>query len=97
MRAATPSNQRLYARFFSSRRRKDFMWMRPETLLGVALIAAGVILVLLGLAPRLIRDANELHPLIYTHFSLDGVKIGVSPLLTLILTILYVVFVLRAL
>ncbi len=52
---------------------------------------------MLGLAPRLIRDTTELHPLIYTAFSLDGVKIGVSPLLTLILTILYVVFVLRAL
>jgi hypothetical protein len=70
--------------------------MRPETLIGVALIAAGAILVLLGLSPRLFKETAELHPLIYTHLSLDGLKIGISPLLTIILTILYLILVLRS-
>jgi uncharacterized membrane protein len=91
----TDPGPRRCARFFL-RPREDTYGMRPETLLGVALIAAGAILVLLGLAPRLFKETAELHPLIYTHLSLDGLKIGISPLLTIILTILYLILVLRS-
>jgi hypothetical protein len=70
--------------------------MRPETLAGALLVAIGAALLLIGLAPRFIKTVAELHPLIYTQISLDGLKIGTSPLLIIILASLYILLLIRS-
>ncbi len=70
--------------------------MRVETLAGVVLIVMGIILLLIGVAPRMLESVPKLHPIIYTQVSLGGLKIGTSPLAIIILTIIYLLLALKS-
>lgn len=70
--------------------------MRIETLIGIALVLLGAILILAGLAPRLLEPMPKLHPLIYTQLTIGELKIGTSPITIIILTLLYLVLHLRS-
>ena len=63
------------------------------TLLGILLIIIGVILLLMPLLAKLGLKLEEVHPLLLWGRRFDGVYIGTSPLLIIILTAIYLLLV----
>ncbi|MEM0444648.1 MAG: hypothetical protein QXO86_07215 [Nitrososphaerota archaeon] len=70
--------------------------MRIETLTGMILVVLGIVLILIGVAPRILETIPRLHPLIYTQITIGDLKIGTSPLIIIILTVLYLVLMMRS-
>lgn len=66
--------------------------LAPLSLLGIMLIIVGIILLILPLIARMGVRLEEAHPLILIGRRFDGVYIGTSPLLLIILAAIYVVF-----
>ena len=63
------------------------------TLLGILLIIIGIILLLMPLLAKLGLKLEEVHPLLLWGRKFDGVYIGTSPLLIIILTAIYLLLV----
>ncbi len=63
------------------------------TLLGILLIIVGIILLLMPLLAKLGLKLEEVHPLLLWGRKFDGVYIGTSPLLIIILTAIYLLLV----
>jgi len=59
------------------------------TFMGIILIITGIILVLLPTISRLGLRVEKLHPLLFVGKKVDGIYIGTSPILLIILAIIY--------
>lgn len=60
------------------------------TLMGVILILVGVAFLLIPILAKLGLKTEELHPLILLGKKFDGVYVGTSPILILILVAIYI-------
>ena len=67
----------------------DKIQLNPLVFLGVTLILLGIILILLPTLSKLGLRLEEVHPLLLLGKRFDGVYIGTSPLLIIILIALY--------
>ncbi len=61
----------------------------PLTLIGIALILAGAVLILGSVVLRYLPEAREVHPLLFVPVRIGDLTIGTSPLLILVLLALY--------
>lgn len=68
--------------------------LSPLMLLGIMLMIVGAILLILPLIARMGIRLEEVHPLILLGKRFDGVYIGTSPLLIIIMAALYIVLLL---
>ncbi|MEM1654763.1 MAG: hypothetical protein QXU12_05655 [Nitrososphaerota archaeon] len=68
--------------------------LSPLMLLGIMLMMVGAILLILPLIARMGIRLEEVHPLILLGKRFDGVYIGTSPLLIIIMAALYIAFLL---
>ncbi|MEM0329521.1 MAG: hypothetical protein QXW02_03980 [Nitrososphaerota archaeon] len=68
--------------------------LSPLMLLGIMLMIVGAILLILPLIARMGIRLEEVHPLILLGKRFDGVYIGTSPLLIIIMAALYIAFLL---
>lgn len=64
-------------------------------LTGIVLTVLGVSLVVLSLLPRVLPRLEEVHPLLLVTVRLDGFTVGTSPLLLIVLALLYLLLLLR--
>ncbi|MEM1976328.1 MAG: hypothetical protein QXX29_00310 [Nitrososphaerota archaeon] len=64
--------------------------LSPLMLLGIMLMIVGAILLILPLIARMGIRLEEVHPLILLGKRFDGVYIGTSPLLIIIMAALYI-------
>jgi len=64
------------------------------TFLGIILIITGIILVLLPAILRLGLRVEKLHPLLFMGKKMDGIYIGTSPIIIIILIAIYLAFIL---
>jgi len=64
------------------------------TFLGIILIITGIILVLLPAILRLGLRVEKLHPLLFMGKRMDGIYIGTSPIIIIILIAIYLAFIL---
>ena len=62
--------------------------------LGIILIITGIILVLLPAILRLGLRVEKLHPLLFMGKRMDGIYIGTSPIIIIILVAIYLAFIL---
>jgi len=62
--------------------------------LGIILIITGIILVLLPAILRLGLRVEKLHPLLFMGKKIDGIYIGTSPIIIIILVVIYLAFIL---
>ncbi len=62
--------------------------------LGIILIITGIILVLLPAILRLGLRVEKLHPLLFMGKKMDGIYIGTSPIIIIILIAIYLAFIL---
>ena len=62
--------------------------------LGIILIITGIILVLLPAILKLGLRVDKLHPLIFMGKKIDGIYIGTSPIIIIILVTIYLAFIL---
>ena len=62
--------------------------------LGIILIIIGIILVLLPAILRLGLRVEKLHPLLFMGKRMDGIYIGTSPIIIIILVAIYLAFIL---
>ena len=62
--------------------------------LGIILIITGIILVLLPAILKLGLRVEKLHPLLFIGKKMDGIYIGTSPIVIIILTAIYLAFIL---
>jgi len=62
--------------------------------LGIILIITGIILVLLPAILRLGLRVEKLHPLLFMGKRMDGIYIGTSPIIIIILVVIYLAFIL---
>ena len=62
--------------------------------LGIILIITGIILVLLPAILRLGLRVEKLHPLLFMGKRVDGIYIGTSPIIIIILIAIYLAFIL---
>ena len=62
--------------------------------LGIILIITGIILVLLPAILRLGLRVEKLHPLLFMGKKIDGIYIGTSPIIIIILVAIYLAFIL---
>jgi len=62
--------------------------------LGIILIITGIILVLLPAILRLGLRIEKLHPLLFMGKKIDGIYIGTSPIIIIILIAIYLAFIL---
>ena len=62
--------------------------------LGIILIITGIILVLLPAILRLGLRVEKLHPLLFMGKKMDGIYIGTSPIIIIILVAIYLAFIL---
>ena len=62
--------------------------------LGIILIITGIILVLLPAILRLGLRIEKLHPLLFMGKRMDGIYIGTSPIIIIILVAIYLAFIL---
>ena len=62
--------------------------------LGIILIITGVILVLLPAILKLGLRVDKLHPLLFMGKKIDGIYIGTSPIIIIILVAIYLAFIL---
>ncbi|MCS7143244.1 MAG: hypothetical protein NZ920_05620 [Aigarchaeota archaeon] len=62
-----------------------------DTLLkiGLFLLVIGVALVITHVASRFISGLSELPPFLYVSYNFDGLSIGTSPILMLLLVVIY--------
>ncbi|MEM4021641.1 MAG: hypothetical protein QXI18_04650 [Nitrososphaerota archaeon] len=68
--------------------------LSPLMLLGIMLMIVGAILLILPLIARMGIRLEEVHPLILLGKRFNGVYIGTSPLLIIIMAALYIAFLL---
>jgi len=64
------------------------------TFLGIILIITGIILVLLPAILKLGLRVEKLHPLLFMGKKMDGIYIGTSPIIIIILIAIYLAFIL---
>jgi len=64
------------------------------TFLGIILIITGIIIVLLPAILRLGLRVEKLHPLLFMGKRMDGIYIGTSPIIIIILVAIYLAFIL---
>jgi len=64
------------------------------TFLGIILIIVGMILVLLPTILKLGLRVEKLHPLLFMGKKIDGIYIGTSPIIIIILIAIYLAFIL---
>ena len=62
--------------------------------LGIILIITGIILVLLPAILKLGLRVDKLHPLLFMGKKIDGIYIGTSPIIIIILIAIYLAFIL---
>ena len=62
--------------------------------LGIILIITGIILVLLPAILKLGLRIEKLHPLLFMGKKIDGIYIGTSPIIIIILIAIYLAFIL---
>ena len=62
--------------------------------LGIILIITGIILVLLPAILKLGLRVEKLHPLLFMGKKMDGIYIGTSPIIIIILVAIYLAFIL---
>ena len=62
--------------------------------LGIILIITGIILVLLPAILKLGLRVEKLHPLLFMGKKIDGIYIGTSPIIIIILIAIYLAFIL---
>jgi len=62
--------------------------------LGIILIITGIILVLLPAILKLGLRVEKLHPLLFMGKKIDGIYIGTSPIIIIILVAIYLAFIL---
>jgi len=62
--------------------------------LGIILIITGIILVLLPAILKLGLRVEKLHPLLFMGKKMDGIYIGTSPIIIIILIAIYLAFIL---
>ena len=62
--------------------------------LGIILIITGIILVLLPAILKLGLRVEKLHPLLFMGKRMDGIYIGTSPIIIIILVAIYLAFIL---
>jgi len=62
--------------------------------LGIILIITGIILVLLPAILKLGLRVDKLHPLLFMGKKIDGIYIGTSPIIIIILVAIYLAFIL---
>jgi len=62
--------------------------------LGIILIITGIILVLLPAILKLGLRVEKLHPLLFIGKKMDGIYIGTSPIVIIILIAIYLAFIL---
>jgi len=62
--------------------------------LGIILIITGIILVLLPAILKLGLRIDKLHPLLFMGKRMDGIYIGTSPIIIIILVAIYLAFIL---
>lgn len=65
--------------------------LAPLIFLGIILIIIGVVLLILPIIARIGVKLEEVHPLILLGRRFDGIYIGTSPILIIILAALYLV------
>lgn len=68
--------------------------LSPLAILGILLIIIGAILLIIPLIARMGIRLDEIHPLILFGRRFDGIYIGTSPILIIILAIAYAVLLL---
>lgn len=61
------------------------------SILGMILIILGLILVLIPLIQKIAPSLEKMHPLLIIGKRVDGIYIGTSPLLIIILTAIYLI------
>ena len=64
------------------------------TFLGIILIIVGMILALLPTILKLGLRVEKLHPLLFMGKKIDGIYIGTSPIIIIILVAIYLAFIL---
>jgi len=69
-------------------------FLNSLTFLGILLIILGIILLLIPLIAKLGLKVEEVHPLLLWGRRFDGVYIGTSPLLIIVLIVIYLVLLL---
>ena len=62
--------------------------------LGIILIITGIIIVLLPAILKLGLRVDKLHPLLFMGKKIDGIYIGTSPIIIIILVAIYLAFIL---
>ncbi len=68
--------------------------LSPIMFLGIVLIIVGIVLIILPLIARAGIRLEEIHPLILLGRRFDGIYIGTSPILIIILVVIYAVLLL---
>ncbi len=63
--------------------------------LGITLIILGLILILIPIFQKLASSLERIHPLLIIGRRIDGVYIGTSPLLIIILIVIYALLLMR--
>ncbi|MCX8200787.1 MAG: hypothetical protein N3H84_01610 [Candidatus Caldarchaeum sp.] len=58
-------------------------------MLGLLLIIVGAVLIAIPFLARYLTDIERIHPLLLVGFRVDGIFIGTSPLLILILVLVF--------
>ncbi|MDW8063884.1 MAG: hypothetical protein RMI43_06915 [Candidatus Caldarchaeum sp.] len=58
-------------------------------MLGLLLIVVGAVLIAIPFLARYLTDIERIHPLLLVGFRVDGIFIGTSPLLILILVLVF--------
>ncbi|MCX8187229.1 MAG: hypothetical protein N3F65_01295 [Nitrososphaeria archaeon] len=71
-----------------------FEKINPLSFLGAILIVLGIILVLLPIIQKIAPSLEKAHPLLIIGKRVDGVYIGTSPILFIVLTAIYIVLLL---
>jgi len=68
--------------------------LSPIMFLGIVLVIVGIVLIILPLIARAGIRLEEIHPLILLGRRFDGIYIGTSPILIIILVVIYAVLLL---
>ena len=68
--------------------------LSPIMFLGIVLVIVGIVLIILPLIARTGIRLEEIHPLILLGRRFDGIYIGTSPILIIILVVIYAVLLL---
>jgi hypothetical protein len=63
----------------------------PLISLGIFLVILGGVLLALGLIGRVVPRLEELPPILYVQKTIDGVSVGTSPILIILLIVIYIV------